>query len=157
MLQMDFGWRKGICYVSCFFSYKHWSSPPFPLLFFGIFCMRKMGVEKEGLKSGGGYVGSFFHLFDWTAKSRKKLFSSKSDLAGIIVFHITRICIKYLISWSDCNIIYMIGIFHVFFIWCRALQTRKEKWRELAKDTTPSGGNMTTHCFCIEDPITWLM
>lgn len=38
-------------------------------------------MEKEGLKSGGGYVGSFFHLFDWTAKSRKKLFSSKSDLA----------------------------------------------------------------------------
>ncbi|KAF2312759.1 hypothetical protein GH714_039861 [Hevea brasiliensis] len=39
-----------------------------------------MGVEKEGSKSGGGYVGGFFQLFDWTAKSRKKLFSSKSDL-----------------------------------------------------------------------------
>ncbi|KAJ4848407.1 hypothetical protein Tsubulata_032778 [Turnera subulata] len=38
-----------------------------------------MGVEKEGSKSGGGYVGGFFQLFDWTAKSRKKLFSSKSD------------------------------------------------------------------------------
>ncbi|GAU33834.1 hypothetical protein TSUD_393420 [Trifolium subterraneum] len=35
-----------------------------------------MGVEKEGTKSGG----SFFHLFDWTSKSRKKLFASKSDL-----------------------------------------------------------------------------
>jgi hypothetical protein len=40
-------------------------------------------VEKEGLKNGGGYVGNFLHLFDWTAKSRKKLFSSKSDLPGI--------------------------------------------------------------------------
>ncbi|KAG5237068.1 DUF4378 domain-containing protein/VARLMGL domain-containing protein [Salix suchowensis] len=39
-----------------------------------------MGIEKEGSKSGGGYVGGFFQLFDWTAKSRKKLFSSKSDL-----------------------------------------------------------------------------
>ncbi|KAI9215513.1 hypothetical protein POPTR_T171201v4 [Populus trichocarpa] len=38
-----------------------------------------MGIEKEGSKSGG-YVGGFFQLFDWTAKSRKKLFSSKSDL-----------------------------------------------------------------------------
>ncbi|KAK4786794.1 hypothetical protein SAY86_010627 [Trapa natans] len=38
-----------------------------------------MGVDKEGSK-GGGYVGGFFHLFDWKAKSRKKLFSSKSDL-----------------------------------------------------------------------------
>ncbi|EEF43050.1 conserved hypothetical protein [Ricinus communis] len=39
-----------------------------------------MGVEKEGSKNGAGYVGGFFQLFDWTAKSRKKLFSSKSDL-----------------------------------------------------------------------------
>ncbi|KAL5782191.1 hypothetical protein ACOSP7_007220 [Xanthoceras sorbifolium] len=38
-----------------------------------------MGIEKEGSKNGGGYVGGFFQLFDWTAKSRKKLFSSKSD------------------------------------------------------------------------------
>ncbi|XP_050218539.1 uncharacterized protein LOC126669185 [Mercurialis annua] len=39
-----------------------------------------MRVEKEGSKNGGGYVGGFFQLFDWTAKSRKKLFSNKSDL-----------------------------------------------------------------------------
>ncbi|XP_068327799.1 uncharacterized protein [Pyrus communis] len=38
-----------------------------------------MGVEREGSKSGAGHVGGFFHLFDWTAKSRKKLFSGKSD------------------------------------------------------------------------------
>ncbi|KAJ4722064.1 DUF4378 domain protein [Melia azedarach] len=38
-----------------------------------------MGIEKEGSKGGGGHVGGFFQLFDWTAKSRKKLFSSKSD------------------------------------------------------------------------------
>ncbi|OIV91675.1 hypothetical protein TanjilG_26528 [Lupinus angustifolius] len=39
-----------------------------------------MGVEKEGTKSGGGYVGGFFQLFDWTSKSRKKLFANKSEL-----------------------------------------------------------------------------
>ncbi|KAK8498039.1 hypothetical protein V6N13_009067 [Hibiscus sabdariffa] len=38
-----------------------------------------MGASKEGPTNGGGYVGGFFQLFDWTAKSRKKLFSSKSD------------------------------------------------------------------------------
>lgn len=42
----------------------------------------KMGVEKEGTKSGGGYVGGFFQLFDWSTKSRKKLFAAKSDLPG---------------------------------------------------------------------------
>ncbi|XP_028182087.1 uncharacterized protein LOC114368983 isoform X2 [Glycine soja] len=39
-----------------------------------------MGVEKDGTKSGGGYVGGFFQLFDWSSKSRKKLFAAKSDL-----------------------------------------------------------------------------
>ncbi|KAM3338154.1 hypothetical protein P3S68_031371 [Capsicum galapagoense] len=38
-----------------------------------------MGAEKQGSKSGG-YVGGFLQLFDWNAKSRKKLFSSKSDI-----------------------------------------------------------------------------
>ncbi|KAA8531283.1 hypothetical protein F0562_005992 [Nyssa sinensis] len=38
-----------------------------------------MGVEKQGSK-GGNYAGGFFHLFDWNAKSRKKLFSSKFDI-----------------------------------------------------------------------------
>nr|XP_029146144.1 uncharacterized protein LOC112723137 isoform X1 [Arachis hypogaea]XP_029146145.1 uncharacterized protein LOC112723137 isoform X1 [Arachis hypogaea]XP_029146146.1 uncharacterized protein LOC112723137 isoform X1 [Arachis hypogaea]XP_029146147.1 uncharacterized protein LOC112723137 isoform X1 [Arachis hypogaea] len=41
-----------------------------------------MGVEKEGTKSEGGYVGGLFRLFDWTSKSRKKLFATKSDLPG---------------------------------------------------------------------------
>ncbi|XP_054805548.1 uncharacterized protein LOC129308462 [Prosopis cineraria] len=40
----------------------------------------RMGVEKAGTKSGGGHVGGFFQLFDWTSKSRKKLFASKSDV-----------------------------------------------------------------------------
>ncbi|THG15892.1 hypothetical protein TEA_022378 [Camellia sinensis var. sinensis] len=40
-----------------------------------------MGIEKHGSKHGGGYVGGFLQLFDWNAKSRKKLFSSKSDLS----------------------------------------------------------------------------
>ncbi|KAK4265850.1 hypothetical protein QN277_026846 [Acacia crassicarpa] len=39
-----------------------------------------MGFEKEGTKGGGGHVGGFFQLFDWTSKSRKKLFASKSDV-----------------------------------------------------------------------------
>ncbi|KAE8708813.1 protein FAR1-RELATED SEQUENCE 11-like [Hibiscus syriacus] len=38
-----------------------------------------MGVDKESSRNGGGYVGGFFQLFDWTAKSRKKLCSSKSE------------------------------------------------------------------------------
>ncbi|WOH15866.1 hypothetical protein DCAR_0935412 [Daucus carota subsp. sativus] len=38
-----------------------------------------MGVDKQGSKTGGGYVGGFLHLFDWNTKSRKKLFASKSD------------------------------------------------------------------------------
>lgn len=48
----------------------------------------KMGVEKEGTKGGGGYVGGFFQLFDWTSKSRKKLFSAKPDLPGNITVFI---------------------------------------------------------------------
>ncbi|XP_004296254.1 PREDICTED: uncharacterized protein LOC101292106 [Fragaria vesca subsp. vesca] len=39
-----------------------------------------MGVEKEGVRNGSGHVGGFFQLFDWSSKSRKKLFSSKSEL-----------------------------------------------------------------------------
>ncbi|CAI9119013.1 OLC1v1020662C1 [Oldenlandia corymbosa var. corymbosa] len=39
-----------------------------------------MGAEKHSSKSGGGYVGGLLQLFDWNAKSRKKLFSSKSTL-----------------------------------------------------------------------------
>ncbi|PWA66787.1 DUF3741-associated sequence motif protein [Artemisia annua] len=40
-----------------------------------------MGAQKHGSKggSGGGYVGGFLNLFDWNAKARKKLFSSKSE------------------------------------------------------------------------------
>ncbi|XP_074345331.1 uncharacterized protein LOC141684315 isoform X1 [Apium graveolens] len=41
-----------------------------------------MGVERERSKKGGGYVGGFLHLFDWNAKSRKNLFSNKSNLPG---------------------------------------------------------------------------
>ncbi|KAK6913711.1 protein of unknown function DUF4378, partial [Dillenia turbinata] len=37
-----------------------------------------MWAEKESSK--GSYVGGFLQLFDWKAKSRKKLFSGKSDL-----------------------------------------------------------------------------
>ncbi|KAK4338924.1 hypothetical protein RND71_040386 [Anisodus tanguticus] len=39
-----------------------------------------MGAAKHGSKSGGGYVDGFLQLFDWNAKSRKKLLSSKSDI-----------------------------------------------------------------------------
>ncbi|KAL0433953.1 UNVERIFIED_CONTAM: hypothetical protein Slati_2729600 [Sesamum latifolium] len=41
-----------------------------------------MGIEKQGSK-GGNYVGGFLQMFDWNAKSRKKLFSSKSDIPGL--------------------------------------------------------------------------
>lgn len=44
-----------------------------------------MGIEKQSSKSGN-YVGGFLQLFDWNAKSRKKLFSSKSDLPGMNFF-----------------------------------------------------------------------
>lgn len=38
-----------------------------------------MGMEKRG----SNYVGGFLQMFDWNAKSRKKLmFSSKPDLPG---------------------------------------------------------------------------
>ena len=56
-----------------------------------------MGFERESSKSGAGYVGGFFHLFDWTAKSRKKLFSNKLDLPGTIILHMhfsTFFCFK---------------------------------------------------------------
>ncbi|XP_010259373.1 PREDICTED: uncharacterized protein LOC104598834 [Nelumbo nucifera] len=39
----------------------------------------EMGTEKHTLKNGAGYVGGFLQLFDWNAKSRKKLFSNRSD------------------------------------------------------------------------------
>lgn len=42
-----------------------------------------MGFEKQDSKGGGRYVGGFLQLFDWNGKSRKKLFSNKSDLPGI--------------------------------------------------------------------------
>ncbi|GER26120.1 phosphatidylinositolN-acetyglucosaminlytransferase subunit P-related [Striga asiatica] len=40
-----------------------------------------MGFENQGSRSGN-YVGGFLQIFDWNAKSRKKLFSSKSDAPG---------------------------------------------------------------------------
>ncbi|KAL2338975.1 hypothetical protein Fmac_013421 [Flemingia macrophylla] len=47
----------------------------------------KMRVEKGGAKNEGGH-GGFFHLFDWTSKSRKKLFETKSDLPGTRVAYL---------------------------------------------------------------------
>ncbi|XP_043711167.1 uncharacterized protein LOC122660059 [Telopea speciosissima] len=38
-----------------------------------------MGFDRQSSKNGGGYVGGFLQLFDWNGKSRKKLFSNKSD------------------------------------------------------------------------------
>ena len=48
-----------------------------------------MGAEKHGSKSGGGYVGGLLHLFDWNAKSRKKLFSSKPSIPGKFIHMLT--------------------------------------------------------------------
>lgn len=39
---------------------------------------QKMGNQRQTAK-GKGYVGGFLQLFDWNAKSRKKLFSNYSD------------------------------------------------------------------------------
>ncbi|KAH6785927.1 hypothetical protein C2S51_038382 [Perilla frutescens var. frutescens] len=44
-----------------------------------IFKWAVMGIEKQGSK-GGNYVGGFLQMFDWNAKSRKKLFSSKTEV-----------------------------------------------------------------------------
>ncbi|XP_047960310.1 uncharacterized protein LOC125205430 [Salvia hispanica] len=38
-----------------------------------------MGIENQCSK-GGNYIGGFLQMFDWNAKSRKKLFSSKSEV-----------------------------------------------------------------------------
>lgn len=38
-----------------------------------------MGIEKQSSK-GGNYVGGFLQMFDWNAKSRKKLFSNKPEV-----------------------------------------------------------------------------
>ncbi|KAL0323414.1 UNVERIFIED_CONTAM: hypothetical protein Sangu_1960700 [Sesamum angustifolium] len=49
-----------------------------------------MGIEKQGSK-GGNYVGGFLQMFDWNAKSRKKLFSSKSDIPEYSVLDFERL------------------------------------------------------------------
>ena len=46
-----------------------------------------MGGEKHGSKGGRG----FLQLFDWNAKSRKKLFSGKSDLPGITELYVHKL------------------------------------------------------------------
>ncbi|XP_042022846.1 uncharacterized protein LOC121770115 [Salvia splendens] len=38
-----------------------------------------MGIENQCSK-GGNYIGGFLQMFDWNANSRKKLFSSKSEV-----------------------------------------------------------------------------
>lgn len=66
-----------------------------------------MGAEKEGTKSGG-YVGGFFHLFDWTSKSRKKLFASKSDFPGTYTACVEQHwCFLYLCSILNCITYYL--------------------------------------------------
>lgn len=91
-------------------------------------------MEKEGSKSGGGYAGSFFHLFDWTAKSRKKLFTNKSDLPGRSVFRPTKIFnIKYLSHCAEHNFLYMIFSFMAiytyiyFFLSVQSIPNRERK------------------------------
>lgn len=45
-----------------------------------------MGLEKQGSKGAGGYVGGFFQLFDWNKKTRKKLSYNKFDLSGMLIY-----------------------------------------------------------------------
>lgn len=91
-----------------------------------------MGAERHGSKRGGGYVGGFLQLFDWNAKSRKKLFSSKSDSPGRVKN-----------MFSVLNMPLLLGLLVLLFlsfdlalvaeeVWfsfcdsCRAFQTEKE-------------------------------
>lgn len=53
-----------------------------------------MEVEKRGVKGG------FFQLFDWNGKSRKKLFSSKSDVPGNSCSY-CNICTVHMFFWSS--------------------------------------------------------
>lgn len=70
-----------------------------------------MGVEKQGSKSGG-YAGGFFQLFDWNAKSRKKLFSNKSDLPGKLYYmHIDK---KNQGSKSYSSVLYLVCVYDMF-------------------------------------------
>lgn len=55
-----------------------------------------MGIEKQGSK-GGNYVGGFLQMFDWNAKSRKKLFSSKSEVPGMMNFLSVYVCVEFII------------------------------------------------------------
>ena len=90
-----------------------------------------MGVEKEGTKSEGGHVGGFFQLFDWTSKSRKKLFATKSDLPGTCTVCIEREEVfMSLRKCSTCTKVYW-SINFVFWFWypfliCRDFETEKE-------------------------------
>jgi hypothetical protein len=64
-----------------------------------------MGVEKEGTKNGG----SFFHLFDWTSKSRKKLFASKSDLPGTYTSCNSVFIVHFILSFSIAKFCFIIS------------------------------------------------
>lgn len=96
-----------------------------------------MGVDKAGSKTGG-YVGGFFQLFDWKAKSRKKLFSSKSDFPGTTVFpmqiRMQHVCWPAWQAYVVAN--YILVIILSFFMFAnvffplqffRAIKTGKEK------------------------------
>lgn len=91
-----------------------------------------MGHDKEGSK-GGGYVGGFFHLFDWKAKSRKKLFSSKSDVPG------TGLWDWWLVSYT--NILYLSCFLHANVI---IISSPTLSSAEHSKQGKKSDGNLPT-------------
>ena len=67
-----------------------------------------MEVEKRG-------KGGFLQLFDWNGKSRKKLFTVKPDLPGILLLIVT-------VVWSYC-----ILVFKRLFRYCMQRVRTKEK------------------------------
>jgi len=82
-----------------------------------------MGGDKHGSKSGR-YVGGLLQLFDWNAKSRKKLFSSKSDSPGGATLADSLLTISRLFVVFN---LFMTNSCIHFPLLSRTLKARKEK------------------------------
>ena len=85
-----------------------------------------MRVEKEGAKNEGG----FFHMFDWTSKSRKKLFSTTPGTCTtclgfdecLCLLSIVILVYKFIGSITHCVLL----LISFFFNISRVLETKKK-------------------------------